>query len=487
MRGIENKEGKPYILVDGIVDAIDSTIRNIYIARAAHDELGLNVGFLHHGDEGSQSFNLLKDQGFRPFNIYDYMSSGRIENIIKSRVYSLLKSTTNREDLEKIRIDNIKVGDLVYDSVVRKNRSNTVSSKTWTLVFGELLGVYRRLKAFKKILNQVKVRHISLSHKYYTRFGIYGRIAVNEGIDFISQTSGLLRRNKSKSDISRHDLYLTGYEIEYAADNISDKDLKEYIKDRFKGIGEGYSIKNAYKDKCRIDNEIFSTKRKNVLIAPHVFSDATHSDIGATFTDYYQWFLETTKAANNNEAVNWLVKPHPSAHLYDEKGSVKRMVKDMNNITFTGYNITTDSVLNGVDFVITVRSTIGLDALLFNCTVLTAGNSYYEDIGNVTQIKSKQEYIDTIKNFSIKRKEISKETKKKAAAFLFYKTKSITQLPECVEKIMRPGLEMKERKEINKLHEEQFNTLDSNDLLDDNYYNKLKEFFRKDKSRLDIL
>ena len=139
--------------------------------------------------------------------------------------------------------------------------------------------------------------------------------------------------------------------------------------------------------------------KKTVAIMPHIFCDAPHAYPSTLYSDYYEWFIETAKILKQNSNINVMVKEHPSAHLYNEKGVMEERLKDNNiNITVIDSEENTYSIIQNTDVIVTCGGTIGLE---FACTgkpVILAANPPYSNLGFTIDNKTIKDYTHSLLN-----------------------------------------------------------------------------------------
>ena len=168
---------------------------------------------------------------------------------------------------------------------------------------------------------------------------------------------------------------------------------------RFSGSIEQHDILNAFKNKKFKNKEQFCSDykldktKKIVSITPHIFCDAPHAYPHTLYSDYYEWFIETAKILSNNKLINIIVKEHPSAHLYNEKGKLDQILKKYNfNITIIDPNENQNSLIQATDIIVTCGGTIGLEFSCVGKPVILAAKPPYSNLGFTIDSESKEDY-----------------------------------------------------------------------------------------------
>ena len=150
-------------------------------------------------------------------------------------------------------------------------------------------------------------------------------------------------------------------------------------------------------------------QKKTAVIFSHLFWDATFFYGRDLFQDYEDWFVQTVKAAVSNSALNWIVKVHPSNIVKSRRdgfeGELSEMVairRDIGNLPDhiklieAESDINTYSLFSLMDYCLTVRGTIGIEASSFGIPVLTAGTGRYDHLGFTMDSESAAEYLQRL-------------------------------------------------------------------------------------------
>lgn len=150
-------------------------------------------------------------------------------------------------------------------------------------------------------------------------------------------------------------------------------------------------------------------RKKTAVIFSHVLWDATFFFGENLFDDYEQWLVETVQAAIRNPQVNWVVKLHP-----DYAWKMKQMgpqaaprdvialqtnlgkLPDHIAVVPPDTDISTYSFFSLMDYCVTVRGTIGIEAPCFGIPVFTAGTGRYSGLGFTNDSVTKEEYLEKI-------------------------------------------------------------------------------------------
>lgn len=134
--------------------------------------------------------------------------------------------------------------------------------------------------------------------------------------------------------------------------------------------------------------------KKTAVIFPHMFWDATFFWGTDVFADYKEWFVAALKAACANDRLNWLVKIHPAHKVKSSRDGHDGLSSEEEAIaehigTLPAHvrllppdvEVSTWSLFQLMDYCLTVRGTVGIEAAMLGIRVLTCGTGRYDRHG----------------------------------------------------------------------------------------------------------
>jgi len=179
--------------------------------------------------------------------------------------------------------------------------------------------------------------------------------------------------------------------------------------------GEWYSEVGTQVNKQELEKESLicqlglDPRKKTGVIFSHIFWDATFFWGVDLFRDYEDWFVQTVKAACGNDRLNWLVKVHPANVVKDHRDGVKGEPSEIQalkkhigelpphvKVLPADWKVSTFSLLNIMDYCLTVRGTVGIEAAMLGKTVLTAGTGRYDRYGFTHDFDTPAAYLDAL-------------------------------------------------------------------------------------------
>lgn len=310
--------------------------------------------------------------GSRFFGVY---SSFGISNFIAIRptskqraragdlVAELLPQLQSKTDLEAIHINGVWVGDLIYDTYLRRFNRPTVDiqSVEFREFFQESIELFVWWEDF---FGSHDVRGVSVSHCVYN-LAMPLRIAVERGIPaFQAGLTHVYRLNK--------DNYFAYNDFHYFPERFSElsgsvqaeglAEAKRRIERRFAGevgVDMSYSSKSAY-GAPRHDELLKPSPRKKILIATHCFFDSPHSYGKNVFPDFYEWIQFLGEISNQTD-YDWYIKTHPD-YLPGTKEIIDDFIARFPRFVLLPSNASHLQIINeGIDFALTVYGTIGFE------------------------------------------------------------------------------------------------------------------------------
>ncbi len=146
--------------------------------------------------------------------------------------------------------------------------------------------------------------------------------------------------------------------------------------------------------------------KKTAFIFPHMLWDAPVMWGKPLFRSYEEWFVETVAAACHNTRVNWVIKIHPALiwKQADEgyggdSAEVRVLREQIGPLPPHIKVIPPDSPLSTfclfavMDYCLTVRGTVGVEAARLGIPVLTAGPARYSEKGFTVDSSNRAEYL----------------------------------------------------------------------------------------------
>lgn len=354
-------------------------------------------------------FNFSNFVIYKSFQVTKFIflrTNNKILNQSNSQINDILPKLKIKEDLLKLKIENILVGDLIYDSYLRRYKKATVDLKDKDFIsFFE-----KSIKIFYFWINffqSNKVEAIIVSHAVYVE-SIVVRAAIKNNI-VCYQCSW---DNIFKIDNIRDTAYVEfrHFKNEYKKFNDNQKKnainaAKKEINDRFTGkkVGDIHILKKtSFHTHFSKERILSKSEKKKILVATHDFSDAPHGygNIEADiFIDFYEWIKHLNSMSIKTD-YEWYIKSHPNC-LPETELILKDFIKDKPHLKYISNNISNSQIISeGINCVLTVYGTIGWEYAYFKVPVINAtpNNPHISYKFNLNP-KSLAEYEDMLLNF----------------------------------------------------------------------------------------
>ena len=291
-------------------------------------------------------------------------------NTLFIEVCSKLKS---KKDVENIKIKDIYIGDLIYDSYLRiYNEPTIIFDKKFYKFLRKSLSYFI---FWENYLNRNKVKAVIISHSVYIS-AILLRIAVKKNIPvYISTLSNIYKLSEKNffpfEEFKKYPITFSKLKKneKQKAINLSKKRLLLRFRGKV-GVDMHYSTKSSYTNnfKTRL---IKNSHKIKILIATHCFFDSPHSYGKNLFCDFYEW-LEYLGKLSIKTDYDWYIKLHPDYHPLTLK-VINGFLKRYSKFNLLPSDSSHHQIINeGINFVLTVYGSIGHEYPLFNVPVINA-------------------------------------------------------------------------------------------------------------------
>ena len=133
-----------------------------------------------------------------------------------------------------------------------------------------------------------------------------------------------------------------------------------------------FYIKNSAYSQNKISAKIIENKSPiKILIASHSFYDAPNGLGKTLFSDFYEW-LEFIGELSNKTKYEWYIKTHPGIDILDKK-TIDSFVSRFKRIILVPDKTSHNQLINeGINIVMTVYGSIGIEYAAKNITVVNA-------------------------------------------------------------------------------------------------------------------
>jgi hypothetical protein len=164
------------------------------------------------------------------------------------------------------------------------------------------------------------------------------------------------------------------------------------------------------KNKTELEQQLgLDPRKKTAVVFPHILWDSTLFWGEDLFDDYEDWFVETVRAARDNCAVNWVVKLHPGNVWKLKRDRIvgesidRRVLREKIgelpahiHLLEPDTDISTFALFDVMDYCLTVRGTVGIEAAAFGIPVFTGGTGRYSGCGFTVDSTTRAEFLSKL-------------------------------------------------------------------------------------------
>lgn len=278
-------------------------------------------------------------------------------------------------------------------------------------------------RAGVRLFQEIKPDCVLVLDRGYSGYGEAFDLALNQGIDTITWNTGyksnrLVLKRYHLGNERDHPLTLSKeswrrlcsipWKLEYGQ-KVREELLQCYqTQDWFSSVGTQFDKRILSREMTRKTLGL-SSDMKVAVIFPHILWDGSFFWGEDLFDDYTHWLVETIRAASANTRVQWVLKLHP-AHIVKakqgnnaEKPAELKVIEQMFGtlpahlkLVYPDTDISTYSLFEIADYVVTVRGTVGIESALFGIPVVTAGTGRYAGRGFTLDSSTREEYLQKL-------------------------------------------------------------------------------------------
>jgi hypothetical protein len=315
----------------------------------------------------------------------------------KSKTIAASISFKSKVDLLDFEIDNIKIGDLIYDTYLRTYHVATVdlSDKMLSKMMINVLDVYFSCKDY---LDNHNVQKIILSHSVYINYGILARIALKKGIEVYNPLQERVIHKLSPDHhlpTARHSEYAKLFR-NFSSDNQEKcrNEAKLILEGRLEGeIDRGifFMLHSPYKIDNNQEKIFLNNGKPKVVLMLHDFYDSPHIYQSMIFEDFHEWF-DFILSNEETMDVDLVVKPHPLAKPYNEH-IIDDFKRKYPKIRYIDKNTSNKKIISeGVSALLSVYGSVASEFAYLGIPVLLAGDSPVVDYNFCYTAKNKKDF-----------------------------------------------------------------------------------------------
>ncbi len=362
------------------------------------------------GSSCGKNFLVYKSFGVKKFLI---PCKKDLENYMNKN-FPMRKISKLRKNFINLKINQVKIGDAIYDSYLKENRVGTaeIYSQKFYKHFKKNISLFL---FWDEYLKKNKVKAICTSHSVY-HYALLVRLGIKYSIPtFVTQSSEQIYRLNNKSNIIETNF--KNYPKIFARItkknkkiflNFAKKKMNMHLKGRLSAIP--YVYKSSFSNKVSSHKVINPNKKIKILIASQCFIDAPHNYGDNLFVDHLEWLNYLAKFINSKKnKYDWYLKTHNNLNPISEN-IIYDYLKENTKIKLIPKNIPNNKIAkDGIDFVLTCWGSVGFEFAAMNINVINASkNNPHIKYNFNHNPKSIKEYFKLIENLNRNKKKINK-------------------------------------------------------------------------------
>jgi hypothetical protein len=336
---------------------------------------------------------------------------------------SIIEQKRSVRELIKFEYANTQAGRYAVSTAMRKLHVGSLDlfSKGDRRILAEYLAAgMAAAEAAHRVIAQIRPQLALFHDMVYTPEGELFDACIEGGVEVIKwhpahKSNTLMLKRYHQENRHRHPATLSAKSWAFAQTmpwtDAHRKRLEEEIAETYIR-GDWYSeagtqFKKIHIEKDSVRREIgLDPRKKTAFIFPHILWDASLNWGADLFRDYEEWLIETVRAACANDRLNWVIKIHPAnlgksmqEGVHREPSEVKSLRRHIPRwpphifMLPAESRMSTLSLFPVMDYCLTVRGTIGIEAARLGIPVLTAGTGRYDRRGFTIDSDSREEYL----------------------------------------------------------------------------------------------
>jgi hypothetical protein len=327
------------------------------------------------------------------------------------KIYNTLKRKFPA-DLLDFKIDGIRFGDVVYDSVLAQGYATI--DKIDRRILPALRDFFYHRYIVKYLRHRYNISSCLFAHTIGSANSALSRYFLKYGIEVIARVGAYqftIKKYQSLDDVWD---YPGTPERKFFQKAMADQDgkyLKEaddYLESRFEkkinhpAVDVAFDkTKKMYQNRDSFCNNYgLDPSKPIVFVMLHAFNDYPHSHFRRRmiFTDYYHWFINTLQIAKQVRSVNWIFKQHPVDEKYYKTQDLNlkqlfQQIREDNILLFSSdEDFNAQSIRFLADVLITCIGTAGMEYSAYGIPCILGGESPYSGFGFAIEPEDRAQY-----------------------------------------------------------------------------------------------
>lgn len=376
--------------------------------------------------DGDVPRRLLQVYGVRRFvSLADFVDA-RVEEEARRLAEGLVDALTRASALKALTVHGADVGRQVLSTLSRYLHQGAVDladPRARALVAELVPASIRTTLASEALLGELAPDLVLFNERNYADQGPLSDVALRRGLNVVQFVSGfeddtMVFKRYTEETRGIHPRSLSDESwraverMPWTAER--DRELDDELARRYDGStflarwNQGWTRRQSSEE---IAGSLgLDPGRRTAVVFSHVLWDANMFYGRDLFADQEEWFVETVRAACENDGVNWIVKLHPAnvwklkrdrvdAEL-DEVLAIRERIGELPGhvvLLRPDSDISTWSLFGVTDVGVTIRGSIGFELPCFGKPALTAGTGFYSGRGFTVDSADAREYLGRLR------------------------------------------------------------------------------------------
>jgi hypothetical protein len=409
------------IIIIPLIDDIGTMKVSIELAHKIAHEKGLQIKYfyVHCAIDGTLSretffkYTLQQFQNFNFFWIYKLCRTYGIKRkdiIISNFFWPGFKKPdhvrfTTKEQILDIKFQNIRIGELIYDTYLRFRSQYTMDVSDPSL--NDIVGYSKKMvEMWSNELDKYSIKTLLLPYTSYIHWGIPAYVSLEKNIEVLSYGSISYVLSSITKKHPYHSKNFHRYRNLFSQvenPNPKRKLAEDTLNQRLAGVidvGTHYMKRSAFDS--TVKQEFLSGTRSWCVVFLHCFFDSPHIYGESLFPDFYEWLIHILLQAKELPHQDYYFKEHPNALPENKKivQEIKDRFSEYSNIIFLSEDISNKQIIEQKPSAIfTVYGTVAHEFASLGIPVIVAGENPQSDYGFIHKPESIKEFDHYIRNF----------------------------------------------------------------------------------------
>jgi hypothetical protein len=366
---------------------------------------------------------LLKLKFYKWKKIYSALGVEKFEQFSDKCSYKPQYKFKSNKKLLNYKVQNIKFGDIIYDTYIRYRASPKV------LLNDKYLNLYvnfalKCLEQIKDLQKKYSFKYFFTSYATYVHHGVPVRYFLNKtNVEVFSGRNSIQYNQKLSKNHMYHTYNYKSFKLKKKiSKEIPYKKIETYLNRKYNGLQKTknfsrYMVVDPYKK-----NNLKTDQLNNidgVLFTQSIY-DSPHAWGGMLYNDYYEWICDSLEYIKKNN-LKIAIKPHPNSikKQIDVKNLHLDLKKKYPELIWLNENLSNKEIFKKIKFGVSATGSVLFELSWHNILPVSCGQSPYSYFKFSLNANTKKKYYYFLKNAQkIKNFEISK--KKLLEFYYFY-------------------------------------------------------------------